>query len=228
MSDEESAFLAAIADAPDDDTPRLVYADWLEERGRRECDFLRLECEVVKRDRDLASLQQLRDKAEDEETDFELAVDPLFEIIEPAEQIAQLKAVGRDLDRSWIESVCRIPMERYYAREREIRSWLRRRVTVAEMLAKMAKWDKPSTPRRSVWKRVVNLFRSTSDRPQNVVSEWSHVRSMQNWVETNLQPGDELWEYDTGGESWSHMCGEMGYAILRRGEVLEFEVLLMN
>jgi uncharacterized protein (TIGR02996 family) len=32
MSDEE-AFLAAIAAAPDDQAPRLVFADWLEERG---------------------------------------------------------------------------------------------------------------------------------------------------------------------------------------------------
>ncbi len=32
MSDE-AAFLAAIAAAPADALPRLVYADWLEERG---------------------------------------------------------------------------------------------------------------------------------------------------------------------------------------------------
>jgi uncharacterized protein (TIGR02996 family) len=29
----EEAFLQAILDSPDDDTPRLVYADWLEEQG---------------------------------------------------------------------------------------------------------------------------------------------------------------------------------------------------
>lgn len=32
MTDED-AFLKAICDAPDDDTPRLVFADWLQERG---------------------------------------------------------------------------------------------------------------------------------------------------------------------------------------------------
>ncbi len=31
--DEREAFLRAIFDAPDDDAPRLVYADWLEEHG---------------------------------------------------------------------------------------------------------------------------------------------------------------------------------------------------
>ncbi|QEL19526.1 TIGR02996 domain-containing protein [Limnoglobus roseus] len=33
MLEEREAFLRAIFDAPDDDVPRLVYADWLEENG---------------------------------------------------------------------------------------------------------------------------------------------------------------------------------------------------
>lgn len=35
MSDEESLLTAVFA-APEDDAPRLVYADWLEENGRAE------------------------------------------------------------------------------------------------------------------------------------------------------------------------------------------------
>jgi uncharacterized protein (TIGR02996 family) len=41
------AFLRTIREHPDDDGPRLVYADWLEERG--ECDraeFIRVQCEL--------------------------------------------------------------------------------------------------------------------------------------------------------------------------------------
>jgi len=33
-SHDEAALLAAIRDRPDDDAPRLVYADWLEEHGQ--------------------------------------------------------------------------------------------------------------------------------------------------------------------------------------------------
>jgi hypothetical protein len=51
---------------------------------------------------------------------------------------------------------------------------------------------------------------------------------MREWVETNLRSGDELWEYDTGGETWATLCGEMGYAIVRSGKVVEFETLMMN
>ncbi|MBA4068200.1 MAG: hypothetical protein C0501_31765 [Isosphaera sp.] len=44
MSDED-ALLAAILADPDDDTPRLVYADWLDEHGRHDrAEFIRLQC----------------------------------------------------------------------------------------------------------------------------------------------------------------------------------------
>jgi uncharacterized protein (TIGR02996 family) len=41
MGDEE-AFLRAIALAPGDDAPRLVYADWLDDRGDPRADYVRL------------------------------------------------------------------------------------------------------------------------------------------------------------------------------------------
>ncbi|MCU0706378.1 MAG: TIGR02996 domain-containing protein [Fimbriiglobus sp.] len=45
MTDEREAFHAAIWQTPDDDLPRLVYADWLDERGEHdEAAFLRLLC----------------------------------------------------------------------------------------------------------------------------------------------------------------------------------------
>lgn len=47
MSDED-AFLAALAENPADDVRRLVYADWLEERGETEkATYLRLVCRAV-------------------------------------------------------------------------------------------------------------------------------------------------------------------------------------
>jgi uncharacterized protein (TIGR02996 family) len=44
----EQAFLHDIAVSPDD-TPRLVYADWLEDNGRTErAEFIRLQCELAR------------------------------------------------------------------------------------------------------------------------------------------------------------------------------------
>ena len=41
MSDE-TAFLNAIREKPDDDTARLAYADWLEERNDPRAEYVRL------------------------------------------------------------------------------------------------------------------------------------------------------------------------------------------
>ncbi|HJZ92315.1 MAG TPA: TIGR02996 domain-containing protein [Gemmataceae bacterium] len=44
-----AALLAAIREAPDDDAPRLVYADWLDEHGQPErAEFIRVQCELAR------------------------------------------------------------------------------------------------------------------------------------------------------------------------------------
>src|SRR3954468_2940925 len=52
MSDA-AAFFRAIEADPDDDTPRLVYADWLDERAATDADraraeFVRVQCELAR------------------------------------------------------------------------------------------------------------------------------------------------------------------------------------
>src|SRR3954451_5218968 len=43
------AFLQAILDEPDDDTPRLVFADWLDERGDvGRAGVIRVQCELAR------------------------------------------------------------------------------------------------------------------------------------------------------------------------------------
>lgn len=45
MTDDEAALLRMIRDNPDDDMPRLVYADWLEEHDQEErAWFIRSQC----------------------------------------------------------------------------------------------------------------------------------------------------------------------------------------
>src|SRR5579872_2345684 len=46
---KNEAFLQAICENPDDDTVRLVYADWLEENGEAErAAFIRKQCELAR------------------------------------------------------------------------------------------------------------------------------------------------------------------------------------
>ena len=48
---EEEALIAAVCAAPDDDLPRLVYADYLEEHDRPErAEFIRVQCELARLD----------------------------------------------------------------------------------------------------------------------------------------------------------------------------------
>jgi uncharacterized protein (TIGR02996 family) len=42
----KKAFLAAIRANPEDEAPRLVYADWLEERGDTRAEFIRLQADL--------------------------------------------------------------------------------------------------------------------------------------------------------------------------------------
>ena len=47
--DQIDAFVAAIAETPEDDTPRLVFADWLDEKGRQpRAEFIRVQCELAR------------------------------------------------------------------------------------------------------------------------------------------------------------------------------------
>ncbi|MDY3553002.1 TIGR02996 domain-containing protein [Gemmata sp. JC717] len=55
---EDEAFIRAIVDSPGDDTPRLVYADWLDDRADPRGPYLRAEREAVETG-DVARLREL-------------------------------------------------------------------------------------------------------------------------------------------------------------------------
>lgn len=49
MSADREAFLQTILEDPDDDTSRLIFADWLEERGESErAELIRVQCELAR------------------------------------------------------------------------------------------------------------------------------------------------------------------------------------
>src|SRR5262245_32995116 len=61
----EKAFLQAIIDNPDDDAPRLIYADWLEEHGDGpQAEFIRLQCQLARMDEFDPDRIALRDREE--------------------------------------------------------------------------------------------------------------------------------------------------------------------
>ncbi|MGL4424542.1 MAG: TIGR02996 domain-containing protein, partial [Gemmataceae bacterium] len=60
-------FLAAIAAAPDDDTPRLIYADWLDDHAdSARAEFIRIQCQLAQLD----DVDPSRDGLEDRELEL--------------------------------------------------------------------------------------------------------------------------------------------------------------
>lgn len=57
---DEADFLQAILDDPDNDGPRLIYADWLEERGDPRGEFIRVQCELARMADDSERWRQLK------------------------------------------------------------------------------------------------------------------------------------------------------------------------
>jgi uncharacterized protein (TIGR02996 family) len=62
MNGEEEAFVATIRDNPFDDTARLVYADWLEERNDFRSEYLRLVVEIAEQTRSEKGAEHLTDR----------------------------------------------------------------------------------------------------------------------------------------------------------------------
>ena len=61
----ETAFLAAIVAAPKDDSLRLVYADWLEERGDTDrAEFIRLQFEAERHEEWTPARMDIDDRAD--------------------------------------------------------------------------------------------------------------------------------------------------------------------
>jgi hypothetical protein len=50
------------------------------------------------------------------------------------------------------------------------------------------------------------------------------------WVafKAKMQPGDKIVDFSTSDESWEHLAGRAGYAIMRGDEVIEEFVAIMN
>jgi uncharacterized protein (TIGR02996 family) len=90
---EHEAFLRAIFDSPDDDTPRLVYADFLDENGDPErAEFIRVQCELA---RTPYSSDPSQLAIRERERELLVRLHPELEVINWAWKEQQRIAIGR-------------------------------------------------------------------------------------------------------------------------------------
>ncbi len=110
MSDED-ALLAAIAEYPAEDTPRLMYADWLEEHGEHiRAEFIRVQVEIARAE-NLSQTEQNR-------TAPVYVRERVLNAVYRAELLGPLAAAERAVDvyfhRGFI-SLVRLPVEAFLA-----------------------------------------------------------------------------------------------------------------
>ena len=76
----DEAFLEALREHPEDDAPRLIYADWLDEHGDpARAEFIRLQCELARRPMDDARYRILDLRAEQHLHENRERWDPFFD-----------------------------------------------------------------------------------------------------------------------------------------------------
>lgn len=91
----EKGFLQAIIENPDDDGLRLIYADWLEERGDPRGKFIRVQCQLAH----LGSDAPYREELKKQETALLLEHEKTWSLNLPDEEL------GWIFSRGFIESV---------------------------------------------------------------------------------------------------------------------------
>ncbi len=47
-------------------------------------------------------------------------------------------------------------------------------------------------------------------------------------LKQDMQPGDELWEFCSPEDTWVHLKGRQGYAVVRNGEIVTTLITSMN
>jgi uncharacterized protein (TIGR02996 family) len=91
----DEAFLQAMIETPDDDTPRLVYADWLDEHGDPDrAEFIRIQCELAARTGPGTVLRRHLDSLKKTSRNAETAfLRNLCAVLEPGDQGPRVRAL---------------------------------------------------------------------------------------------------------------------------------------
>jgi hypothetical protein len=121
------------------------------------------------------------------------------------------------------------------ARTDEILKWLDEKVTPEQAIAEIQR-DEEHIARvaipepfffRILWFAMggllIDLFRRFVDGPRRTGSEL-----FTDWLLSLDLSNAELWRYDTGGDSWERLHGECGFAVVDRGELVDFWMWFEN
>jgi hypothetical protein len=88
----------------------------------------------------------------------------------------------------------------------------------------------PDQAERSRLERMATTFNITFEKVAEKFGSRPFGPGTDKWREfvKKLGEGDELWWFDSGGDSWAKKMGCAGYAIVRNGVIRETLVVLEN
>jgi hypothetical protein len=92
-------------------------------------------------------------------------------------------------------------------RAEEVRQWLKDRLSVSDAEVQLVEMDRD-------W------------GSEGVESGW--LSYFNEHIKSQMLPGDELWLYDSGDESWENLSGEDGLALVRNGQVVALLMFSMS
>lgn len=68
----------------------------------------------------------------------------------------------------------------------------------------------------------------TDERLGQAPVPFGYCNNMWRALLAKMRSGDELWEFSSSRESWQHLCGRRGIALVRGGEVVASVLTEMN
>lgn len=214
MDETRRAFLRNIADNPDDDTPRLVYADLLLERGEMEhAEMIRVQCELSKTKRTIfvmvpvkqrnGSLYQCDEKDADGHETREIK-NPAYKSLEDRERKLLAWPTDHLMPAPWIG---RCKWDRGFVSSVQIESkwlvqcgwaWDRHPIHTVRLLD----WDGvekslPANPREVMWS-LKRLELPESAMPNRIGNGFSLIHLYEDYHRWSIDclPGVELMFWD--------------------------------
>lgn len=69
-------------------------------------------------------------------------------------------------------------------------------------------------------KHCVSTFGSETQKGEDLIPEHL-MEKMKKGMKFNVQPGDEVWYFNSGRASFAVLAGRSGYALVRNGEIVD-------
>lgn len=86
---------------------------------------------------------------------------------------------------------------------RKVKQWLERQWTTAE---------------------VASHFREKDERGDGCTYDGGWLQTFQQVISSAKRPDDQVWRYTADAKAWANLRGEMGFALVRSGEVVAYLV----